>query len=440
MRVDVRGGGVDLAAELAGTDYTHVRKLAEGGMGEVHVVRHGAAGEERVMKLVLPLPPDVAELVKKRTIAEGRMLRKLSHPHIVQLLDLGVTASGRPWLVTELLRGRTLKEEVDRGPMRWLEVVEILRDVLGALTHAHEQGLIHRDIKPLNIFLCDPDARGKRVAKILDFGIAKLLSDEAKQQAGSAYVATQEGYFVGSPTFMAPEQLGGDVTPMSDLYSLAGTGVYMLTRQYPFPGSTTEEVMEGHLFKPPPDVCAVRPDVPPSLGAWLRRALAKAPAERGPIPTMQAALEALLSEAAPPPLRRSDGARGTVRMAGSPPPPQVGATPASTLPDVVGVDAALAQAPAETAPMAELPAGLAAPRRTRSFEAVASPAPPAAKQHAPAAVPRRASPAPSQQATARPWTFERLFIPWGASLVIVVLVSVALWLLWKIAQQRGWLA
>jgi serine/threonine protein kinase len=101
-------------------------------MGEVHVVRHPELGEV-VMKLVLPLGPDVAELVKKRTIAEGRTLRNLSHPNIVALHDLGFTASGRPWLVTELLRGRTLKEEVDRGPLPWPEVARILRDVLGAL-------------------------------------------------------------------------------------------------------------------------------------------------------------------------------------------------------------------------------------------------------------------------------------------------------------------
>jgi eukaryotic-like serine/threonine-protein kinase len=420
---------LDVAAELAGTGYVHVRKLAEGGMGEVHVVRHGLTGEERVMKLVLPMAPDAAELVKKRTIAEGRTLQKLEHPHILRLIELGVTAGGRPWLVTEFLRGRTLKEEVDlRGPLPWPEVAQILRDVLSALGYAHKHGVVHRDIKPLNLFYCDDE--GVRRVKVLDFGIAKLLSDEAKMQAGSAFVATAEGYFVGSPTFMPPEQIGGNVTAMSDVYTLAGTGVYLLTANYPYPGSTPEEVLTGHMIDPPPNVKKVRPDVPDVLADLLRVGLAKVPEERESVAKMISTLDALLAEEGRR-IAQGVSARGTVRMPGSPSPPAVAL-----------VGDALAQPPAATMPMGESPAVAGVSRRTKAFDVIA----PAAK-----ALPKMD---PQAERDAREWAaleraaaardarrkrvrFERTVF-WGGSVIVVFLLIVIAWQLWTLAGQWGW--
>ena len=131
---------LDMVEELRGTPYAAVRKLAEGGMGEVHVVLRPPAPTEQVMKIVKLVDPSAQTDIAKRTLAEGRALRALIHPNIVELLDLGLTAQGRAFLVTELLRGHTLKEEVDkRGPLPIDEVIDIVGQILSGLDTAHSR-------------------------------------------------------------------------------------------------------------------------------------------------------------------------------------------------------------------------------------------------------------------------------------------------------------
>ncbi len=294
--VQMKSSSLDILMELEGTAYAHVRPLASGGMGEVHVVRHLELREDRVMKVVRVLDPDLAETIAKRTLSEGRLLRPLRHPHIVELLDLGRTRTGRPFLVTELLHGRTLREEVlSRTTLPWQEVVEVLLHTLAGLGLAHEQGLVHRDVKPLNLFYTGTHGSPGRAIKILDFGIAKALSRDAVDRAGSAYVATREGFFLGTPAFLPPEQaVGGTVDARSDLYAVAAVGFYLLTGQLLFRALSHEKMVLAHLQEAPPSARRWQPSVPERLDALLLKALAKMPSDRfADAAEMSAALRAL---------------------------------------------------------------------------------------------------------------------------------------------------
>jgi serine/threonine protein kinase len=273
---------LDMVEELRGTPYAAVRKLAEGGMGEVHVVLRPPAATEQVMKIVKLVDPIAQTDIAKRTLAEGRALRALIHPNIVELHDIGLTAHGRAFLVTELLRGHTLKEEVDkRGPLPIDEVIDIVGQILSGLDTAHSRGLVHRDLKPLNVFYCEAGANGQRTAKILDFGIAKAISEEARARAGSALVATREGYFVGSPAFMAPEQaFGGAIDARTDIYALGALTYYLLTGQIVFNAFSAEQILQAHFFKAPDAPSQHRPEVPRAVDELVLRALAKAPTDR----------------------------------------------------------------------------------------------------------------------------------------------------------------
>ncbi len=276
---------LDIREELVSTPYEHVRALARGGMGEVHVVLHRALREERVLKVVRDLGADTAELLAKRMIAEGRLLRGLRHVNVVETLDLGLTKGGKPYLVTEFLSGCTLKEEVDqRGPLGAAEVIDVLEAILQGIQAAHETGIVHRDLKPLNVFYAvqpksvRPDGR---CIKIIDFGIAKVLSQQAKDRAGSALVATTVGWAIGSPSYMPPEQvLGQAVDGRADLYAIGCIGCFLLTGRPPFGGRTQEEIMGNQLTQPAPSLYPTIAGVPETLSAVLEQALAKRPEDR----------------------------------------------------------------------------------------------------------------------------------------------------------------
>lgn len=278
----MKPAAITIEEELEGSAYEPVRPLAVGGMGEVHVVRRRGDPTLRVMKVVRVLDPSRADDLARRTLAEGRALRALVHPNIVQLLDVGLTAHGRPFLVTELLLGGTLKEEVDsRGPLPAGEVVDILVQALSGLDVAHARGLVHRDLKPLNIFYEQAPPNTVRRIKLLDFGIAKAVSPEAQERAGSALVATREGYFLGSPAFMAPEQaMGKPLDGRTDLYALGTVAFYLLTGRTVFRALSSDQILAAHFFVQPDPPSAHAPHVPAELDAIVLKALAKEPKDR----------------------------------------------------------------------------------------------------------------------------------------------------------------
>jgi serine/threonine protein kinase len=272
-----------IAEELASTPYRHVRGLARGGTADVHVVEHRALGGEAVMKIVRAPDEEMGEVLTKRLLAEGRMLRRLRHPNIVEVLDFGFTASKRAFLVTELLRGKTLKEEVLRreAPLDLEEARRVLVAVLEGLEAAHAAGLVHRDLKPDNVFYLDAVGDAPRGVKILDFGIAKIVSADPRSAAASTIIQTQQGFMLGTPMYAAPEQIAAEsVDARADIYAAGGLFYFLITGRAPFLGRSSYELLQAHISEIPEPPSAHVPTIPDAVDAFVLRALRKRPAER----------------------------------------------------------------------------------------------------------------------------------------------------------------
>ncbi|WP_084774579.1 serine/threonine-protein kinase [Nonomuraea candida] len=264
------------AGRLAGR-YSLLRPLGAGGMGKVWLARDEMLDRDVAVKeLTLPegmSPKERADSVT-RAVREAQATARLRHPGIVALHDV-VVEQERPWLVMELLRGRTLAETVrDHGPMPPEHAARIGADVLDALTVAHSQGLQHRDVKPGNVFLTET---GRVV--LTDFGIAR--------QEGQATL-TEQGLMIGSPGFIAPERLEGEPGgPASDLWSLGATLYVALTGAPAYDGPAAQRVRDT-LTRPVPVA-------PPPLGPLLAALMARHPAAR---PDPRVAAEVLRQVAA----------------------------------------------------------------------------------------------------------------------------------------------
>jgi eukaryotic-like serine/threonine-protein kinase len=221
-----------------------------------------------------------------RLRTEARVLTKLDHENLVRVLDFGRTQSGRPFLVMEHLRGRTLKELVQEyGKLPVHEAIELTRQMLRGLDQVHHAGIIHRDLKPDNVFVCGPEgataaqlARAGRV-KILDFGIVKIVKDYDRVRLEHV-PPTEEGMLVGTPAYLSPEQaLGQHVSACADLYAVGGILGYLVTGEAPFHGSNTFELLRAHMMEPPVPPSARVPSAAP-LDAVVLQALRKKPEER----------------------------------------------------------------------------------------------------------------------------------------------------------------
>src|SRR3954464_12432027 len=215
---------------------------------------------------------------------EARSVAALSHPNIVTVIDRGEHAD-RQFIVFEYVDGENLKRMIERrGPAPVPEALELAIQIARGLGFAHQQGLIHRDVKPQNVLL-----NGDGRAKVTDFGIARSLS----VQRGM----TQTGTVLGTSDYIAPEQAQGQrVDEHTDVYSLGVVLYELLTSEVPFPGENFVAVAMRHINEEPPSVLGKRPDVPPRLDDAIRRAMAKQPEDR---PTMEAfcvELEACLAE------------------------------------------------------------------------------------------------------------------------------------------------
>ena len=265
-----------LGQTLAGK-YKIEKLIKTGGMGAVYRGRHVLMDKTVAVKVLRPsLAGDDA--VVARFSREAKAASKISHPHAVSVTDFGEAENGVVFLVMEYLDGRTLKEAIAKeGPLSLGRAVEIVRQVAGALDAAHGQGVIHRDLKSENIMLVSHD--GDEWAKVLDFGIAKIL-----QPVGSPADAeiTQANLVVGTPQYMSPEQCSqsGALDARSDVYSLGIIVHEMLTGKLPFTGESATVVMMKQVQDPPPSVLESRSQLPAAVDQVIKRALAKQPIDR----------------------------------------------------------------------------------------------------------------------------------------------------------------
>jgi serine/threonine-protein kinase len=250
--------------------------LGTGGMGKVYKAEHTGIGRTVAIKVLhnrLGGSSEAKARFQREAMASGR----LNHPNIVDVSDSGELEDGSLYLVMEALEGEPLGKRLEREKrIPWHEAIPIIRSALAGLQHAHDKNVVHRDIKPDNIFLANKD--GDLVVKILDFGIAKFYAGDANDPA-----STRTGLTVGTPAYLSPEQaVGGEIKPASDIYSTSIVLYEMLTGRAPFLDEDPLAMLTAHVSRDPPPFSEVAPDlqVPPGLEAVIHHGMAKLQAER----------------------------------------------------------------------------------------------------------------------------------------------------------------
>jgi serine/threonine protein kinase len=301
---------LDNGTEIAG--YIIERLLGTGGMGEVYLAQHPRLPRKDALK-VLRSDVSADSSFQERFNREADMVAQLWHPHIVGIHDRG-TFDGRLWISMDFVDGtdtsHLLQERYPRGmPPR--EAIDIVKAVASALDYAHNQGLLHRDVKPANILVTD--VHGERRILLGDFGVARDLSD------GAEGGLTATNMVVGTMAYAAPEQLMGHaIDGRADQYALAATTYQLLTGAALFASSNVAVVIGRHLSEPPPPVSDVRPELA-SLDAALARGLAKEPDDRfASCMAFARTLERALDSPAPQPI--PPGNAPATRLRTTPPP------------------------------------------------------------------------------------------------------------------------
>jgi hypothetical protein len=264
---------VDDLKRALGDAYTIERELTGGGMSRVFVAKEHALGREVVIKV---LPPDLAAGVnRERFRREVQLAARLSHPYIVPLLHAGEHGE-LLWFTMPYIAGESLRTRLQRtGPLKLPEAVKLLHDVVEALAYAHSRGVIHRDIKPGNI-LSDG-----RHALVTDFGVAKALN-AALPMGGPGH--TTSGMAIGTPAYMAPEQLAADpeADHRVDIYAVGLLAYELLSGVSPFAAPSPTATMTAQLTRVPQALHELHADIPPAFSALVQHCLAKSPEDRPP--------------------------------------------------------------------------------------------------------------------------------------------------------------
>ena len=248
--------------------------LGEGGMGVIYECEHLAIGKRLAIKFLNPELRQSQEAYE-RFKREAQASAIIAHKNIVDVIDIGETAEGIPYIIMEFLKGQDLGRRIaDWGRIPLAESREIISQVLEALAAVHSCGVVHRDLKPENVFLARQSG-GSEIVKVLDFGISRLSRQEGQQQMR----LTKAGYVYGTPNYIAPEQAEGkaNVDHRADLYS-AGMILYeMSTGQLPFTGESYGKLLVDIITKPIPDPRNYFPDMPQALVNLLMLSLEKDP-------------------------------------------------------------------------------------------------------------------------------------------------------------------
>lgn len=277
-----------MLGEVVGS-YRITGQIGAGGMGAVYEAEHLLLGRRAAVKVLLPDRCTDKETVE-RFFNEARATTRIQHPGIVKIFDYGHLESGNAFIVMELLEGESLGTRLKReGKFSSTQAIAIARHIAGLLGEAHRHGVIHRDLKPDNVFLVPDPAlpRGER-AKVLDFGIAKLADDE---EGGG--LQTKTGTLMGTPVYMSPEQCrgAGGVDHRSDIYALGCVLYQMLCGRPPFVAEGSGEIIAAHIHVEPSPVRVYEASVPPDLEAVVMKLLQKDVALR--YQTMEHVIEAL---------------------------------------------------------------------------------------------------------------------------------------------------
>jgi len=302
---------VTTPVEIAGK-YRVLRLLGEGGMGQVFEAVNKNTERRVAIKTLHPrLAED--ETVVQRFLREARAATLVRHPNVVDVLDLDIDPATRsPYLVQEFLVGTNLADALDARPERRFGVDESLATivpVMSALVAAHALGVVHRDLKPDNIFLVR-DGRGVVTPKLIDFGIAKVLEGQ-----GDGLRMTQTGAVMGTPGYMSPEQAGGaaDIDARTDIWSIGVVLYELLVGRLPFDAPNYNVLVAKILFEEPTPILQVDPTLRADVAAVVQRALTRDRAAR--FPSMQAMLDATLA------CVTDEGTRATLAPEPPSPPP-----------------------------------------------------------------------------------------------------------------------
>jgi serine/threonine-protein kinase len=265
-----------LVGQTLAEKYLVEQLIKRGGMGAVYRGKHVMMEKTVAIKVLRPSLAGDNDVVA-RFSREAKAASRISHPHAVSVTDFGEAENGVVFLVMEYLDGRTLKDIIrSEGPMPLDRAVEIVRQVAGALDVAHQQGVVHRDLKSDNIMLSQTN--GGDWAKVLDFGIAKIQQPEGVRDND----ITAANLVIGTPQYMSPEQCSqtGPIDARSDVYSLGVIVYEMLAGRVPFTGESPTVIMMKQVQDPPPSILDARPDLPASVDKLIERALAKQPVNR----------------------------------------------------------------------------------------------------------------------------------------------------------------
>ena len=302
LRGQLHSAPPDLVGSVLGGKYRIVRKIGTGGIGSVYAAEHVALGSRVAIKVLRgAAAADAAEIARLRR--EARVQVSIEHPNVVRTIDLDQMPDGSIYVVMELLVGESVAQRLKkRAPLAPGFAIPVFMQVCRALDAAHRLGIVHRDLKPGNVFICED-----RTVKVLDFGMSKL---------GEAESLTQQGYTLGTPEYMSPEQcIGAKLDGRSDLYSLGVLMYEALTGELPIVGRNRRELLELHQRKAPLPMRERRSDLglPEALDHAVLSCLRKKPAGR---PKSARDLERMLA-AVPPEGLVYEYPEGVARAAGA---------------------------------------------------------------------------------------------------------------------------